>query len=410
MKDIGINAIEASRSLALLTQEQKNDALGRIGEDLLRNASQIIEANQLDLEAADQNGITGALRDRLVLNQARIEAMVQGLNELTLLKDPVGEVLEVLEPDNGLYIEKVSVPLGVIGIIYESRPNVTVDAFGLCFKSGNAVVLKGGKEAIHTNIELERIVRDSLTDLKINPNCVQVIKDTRREVTTQLMKLNEYIDVLIPRGSAGLIRAVVENSTIPVIETGAGNCHIYVDYDADVSMALDIIENAKCQRLGVCNTMESLVVHKDIAPTFLPLLVDKLPHVVYHGDLVACEIVDTMVLANDDDFRKEYLDLEMSVKVVDSLEEAIAHINFYNTKHSEAIITNNEKTAQRFTREVDASTVYVNASTRFTDGSQFGFGAEIGISTQKLHARGPMGLKQLTSYKYIVKGKGQTRV
>lgn len=410
MKDIGINAKEASRSLALLTQEQKNDALGRIGEDLLRNASQIIEANQLDLEAADQNGITGALRDRLVLNQARIEAMVQGLNELTLLKDPVGEVLEVLEPDNGLYIEKVSVPLGVIGIIYESRPNVTVDAFGLCFKSGNAVVLKGGKEAIHTNIELERIVRDSLTDLKINPNCVQVIKDTRREVTTQLMKLNEYIDVLIPRGSAGLIRAVVENSTIPVIETGAGNCHIYVDYDADVSMALDIIENAKCQRLGVCNTMESLVVHKDIAPTFLPLLVDKLPHVVYHGDLVACEIVDTMVLANDDDFRKEYLDLEMSVKVVDSLEEAIAHINFYNTKHSEAIITNNEKTAQRFTREVDASTVYVNASTRFTDGSQFGFGAEIGISTQKLHARGPMGLKQLTSYKYIVKGKGQTRV
>lgn len=410
MKDIGIKAKEASTELALLTQEQKNQALKRIGDDLLEQANKIIGANQLDLEAADQNGITGALRDRLILNQARIEAMVQGLNELTLLKDPVGEVLEVLEPENGLYIEKVSVPLGVIGIIYESRPNVTVDAFGLCFKSGNAVVLKGGKEAIHTNIELERIVRNSLTDLTINPNCVQVIKDTRREVTTQLMKLNEYIDVLIPRGSTSLIRAVVENSTIPVIETGAGNCHIYVDYDADVSMALDIIENAKCQRLGVCNTMESLVVHKDIAPTFLPLLVNKLPHVVYHGDLVACEIVDTMVLANDDDFRKEYLDLEMSVKVVDSLEEAIAHINFYNTKHSEAIITNNEKTAQRFTREVDASTVYVNASTRFTDGSQFGFGAEIGISTQKLHARGPMGLKQLTSYKYIVKGKGQTRV
>ncbi|WP_342621736.1 glutamate-5-semialdehyde dehydrogenase [Erysipelothrix sp. P66] len=410
MKEIGINAKEASRSLALLTQEQKNKALKHIGDDLLGQANVIIEANQLDLEAADQNGITGALRDRLILNQARIEAMVQGLNELTLLKDPVGEVLEVLEPENGLYIERVSVPLGVIGIIYESRPNVTVDAFGLCFKSGNAVVLKGGKEAIHTNIELERIVRNSLTDLNINPNCVQVIKDTRREVTTQLMKLNKYIDVLIPRGSAGLIRAVVENSTIPVIETGAGNCHIYVDHDADVSMALDIIENAKCQRLGVCNTMESLVVHKDIAPTFLPLLVNKLSHVVYHGDLVACEIVDTMVLADEDDFRKEYLDLEMSVKVVDSLEEAIAHINFYNTKHSEAIITNNEQTAQRFTQEVDASTVYVNASTRFTDGSQFGFGAEIGISTQKLHARGPMGLKQLTSYKYIVKGKGQTRV
>lgn len=410
MKEIGINAKEAARSLALLTQEQKNKALKHIGDDLLGQANVIIEANQLDLEAADQNGITGALRDRLILNQARIEAMVQGLNELTLLKDPIGEVLEVLEPENGLYIERVSVPLGVIGIIYESRPNVTVDAFGLCFKSGNAVVLKGGKEAIHTNIELERIVRNSLTDLNINPNCVQVIKDTRREVTTQLMKLNEYIDVLIPRGSAGLIRAVVENSTIPVIETGAGNCHIYVDHDADVSMALDIIENAKCQRLGVCNTMESLVVHKDIAPTFLPLLVNKLSHVVYHGDLVACEIVDTMVLANEDDFRKEYLDLEMSVKVVDSLEEAIAHINFYNTKHSEAIITNNEQTAQRFTQEVDASTVYVNASTRFTDGSQFGFGAEIGISTQKLHARGPMGLKQLTSYKYIVKGKGQTRV
>lgn len=410
MKTIGINAKTAARSLALLDTETKNKALQLIGENLLNDAERILQANQKDLEKADAHGITGALRDRLVLNLPRIEAMVSGLHDLITLEDPIGTVLEVITPENGLVIEKITVPLGVIGIIYESRPNVTVDAFGLCFKSGNAVVLKGGKEAIHSNIELERIIRMSLKHLNIDPNVIQVIQDTRRETTHALMKMHEYIDVLIPRGSAGLIRTVVEHSTIPVIETGAGNCHIYVDKDADFEMALEIIENAKCQRLGVCNTMESLVVHEAIAAEFLPLLCDRLPQVVYHGDESACTMVDVMVPATEADFGKEYLDLAMSVKVVESIDEAIQHINHYNTKHSEAIITMNSETANRFTHEIDASTVYVNASTRFTDGSQFGFGAEIGISTQKLHARGPMGLKQLTSYKYIVKGKGQTRV
>lgn len=410
MKTIGINAKTAARSLALLDTKTKNKALQLIGENLLNDAEHILQANQKDLEKADAQGITGALRDRLVLNLPRIEAMVSGLHDLITLEDPIGTVLEVITPDNGLIIEKITVPLGVIGIIYESRPNVTVDAFGLCFKSGNAVVLKGGKEAIHSNIELERIIRMSLKHLNIDPNVIQVIQDTRRETTHALMKMHEYIDVLIPRGSAGLIRTVVEHSTIPVIETGAGNCHIYVDKDADFEMALEIIENAKCQRLGVCNTMESLVVHEAIAAEFLPLLCDRLPQVVYHGDESACTMVDVMVPATEADFGKEYLDLAMSVKVVESIDEAIQHINHYNTKHSEAIITMNSETANRFTHEIDASTVYVNASTRFTDGSQFGFGAEIGISTQKLHARGPMGLKQLTSYKYIVKGKGQTRV
>lgn len=410
MKTIGINAKTASRSLALLDTKTKNKALQLIGENLLNDAEHILQANQKDLEKADAQGITGALRDRLVLNLPRIEAMVSGLHDLITLEDPIGTVLEVITPENGLIIEKITVPLGVIGIIYESRPNVTVDAFGLCFKSGNAVVLKGGKEAIHSNIELERIIRMSLKHLNIDPNVIQVIQDTRRETTHALMKMHEYIDVLIPRGSAGLIRTVVEHSTIPVIETGAGNCHIYVDKDADFEMALEIIENAKCQRLGVCNTMESLVVHEAIAAEFLPLLCDRLPQVVYHGDESACTMVDVMVPATEADFGKEYLDLAMSVKVVESIDEAIQHINHYNTKHSEAIITMNSETANRFTHEIDASTVYVNASTRFTDGSQFGFGAEIGISTQKLHARGPMGLKQLTSYKYIVKGKGQTRV
>ncbi|CAM2831077.1 glutamate-5-semialdehyde dehydrogenase [Erysipelothrix tonsillarum] len=410
MKTIGINAKTAARSLALLDTKTKNKALQLIGENLLNDAEHILQANQKDLEKADAQGITGALRDRLVLNLPRIEAMVSGLHDLITLEDPIGTVLEVITPENGLIIEKITVPLGVIGIIYESRPNVTVDAFGLCFKSGNAVVLKGGKEAIHSNIELERIIRMSLKHLNIDPNVIQVIQDTRRETTHALMKMHEYIDVLIPRGSAGLIRTVVEHSTIPVIETGAGNCHIYVDKDADFEMALEIIENAKCQRLGVCNTMESLVVHEAIAAEFLPLLCDRLPQVVYHGDESACTMVDVMVPATEADFGKEYLDLAMSVKVVESIDEAIQHINHYNTKHSEAIITMNSETANRFTHEIDASTVYVNASTRFTDGSQFGFGAEIGISTQKLHARGPMGLKQLTSYKYIVKGKGQTRV
>lgn len=410
MKTIGINAKTAARSLALLDTKTKNKALQLIGENLLNDAEHILQANQKDLEKADAQGITGALRDRLVLNLPRIEAMVSGLHDLITFEDPIGTVLEVITPENGLIIEKITVPLGVIGIIYESRPNVTVDAFGLCFKSGNAVVLKGGKEAIHSNIELERIIRMSLKHLNIDPNVIQVIQDTRRETTHALMKMHEYIDVLIPRGSAGLIRTVVEHSTIPVIETGAGNCHIYVDKDADFEMALEIIENAKCQRLGVCNTMESLVVHEAIAAEFLPLLCDRLPQVVYHGDESACTMVDVMVPATEADFGKEYLGLAMSVKVVESIDEAIQHINYYNTKHSEAIITMNSETANRFTHEIDASTVYVNASTRFTDGSQFGFGAEIGISTQKLHARGPMGLKQLTSYKYIVKGKGQTRV
>ena len=410
MKTIGMNAKEAAQTTSLLSNHEKNKALKAVAKAIIDQSEFIKSENQKDIEAAKDTKLSPAMIDRLILDDGRIQSMAQGLLDICSFDDPIGETLETFSPENGLLVKKVSVPLGVIGIIYESRPNVTIDAFGLCFKSGNTAILKGGKEAIHSNIALGDIVRDTLTALKIDPNALQVIKSTDRETTTEMMKMNDYIDVLIPRGSQGLIQAALKHSTIPVIETGAGNCHVYVDKDANLEMALQIIENAKCQRVGVCNAMESLVVHKDIAPKLLPLLYENLKGVDFYADKDAKALVLEFKSAREEDYSKEYLSLAMSVKTVSSIEEAIKHINEHNTKHSEAIITDSQEHADKFTREVDSSTVYVNASTRFTDGSEFGFGAEIGISTQKLHARGPMGLKQLTSYKYIVKGKGQTRV
>ena len=349
--------------------------------------------------------------DRLRLTMARIEAMAEGLLQIVDLEDPVGECLERFERPNGLLIEKKRVPMGVIGIIYESRPNVTADAFGLCFKSGNVVILKGGSDAICSNIAITEVIRAALKEAGITEDAIQLITDTDRKVTAAFMKMKEYVDVLIPRGGAGLIRAVVENSTIPVIETGTGNCHIYIDKDADPEVALPIIINAKTQRIGVCNACESLVIHEDVLESFLPVLKNALSekNVEMRADKKIREVIDGCVEATEEDYGREYLDYILSMKTVASVEEAIEHINKYNTKHSECIITKDPETAEKFLNGVDAACVYVNASTRFTDGFEFGFGAEIGISTQKLHARGPMGLKELTSYKYYVHGNGQTR-
>jgi glutamate-5-semialdehyde dehydrogenase len=337
--------------------------------------------------------------------------MSKGLLDIIGLADPVGEVISMKQRPNGLMIGEKRVPLGVVGIIYESRPNVTADAFGLCFKTGNAVILRGGSDAIHTNIAIVTIIRKALGEAGISEDAIQLIENTDREVATEMMRLNKYIDVLIPRGGAGLIRSVVENSTVPVIETGTGNCHVYVDEYADFDMALNIIDNAKTQRLGVCNACESLVVHSKIADQFIPSLYERLnaKQVVIRGDKRAKAICDKIELATEEDYGMEYLDKIISLKVVDSIEEAIEHINYYNTKHSESIITNDYNHAMKFHNEIDAAAVYVNASTRFTDGGEFGFGAEIGISTQKLHARGPMGLLALTTTKYIIFGNGQIR-
>lgn len=409
LEKIGKNAKKASLDLLVLETEQKNAILCDLANNLESSIEEIITENQKDLDSVKLVDYPKAFIDRLTLDNNRIVAMASGLREVADIEDPIGRVLETILRPNGLVIDKVSVPLGVIGIIYEARPNVTIDAFSLCFKSGNAVILKGGKEAINTNIVLEKIVQETLESHDLNPYSIQVIKSTDRETTHEMMKMNKFIDVLIPRGSAQLIRAIVENSTIPVIETGSGNCHIYVDEDGDLDMSVAIIENAKLQRLGVCNTMESLVVHEKIADQLIPRLVEKFSDVEFYGDKQAQDISPIVLPATDEDFYTEYLDKKMSVKIVGSVEEAVEHINEHNTKHSESIITNNDSHAKYFTQRIDSSTVYVNASTRFTDGSVFGFGAEIGISTQKLHARGPMGVQHLTSYKYIVHGNGQIR-
>ena len=409
LEQIGKNAKKASLDLLVLETEQKNAILCDLANNLESSIEEIITENQKDLDAVKLLDYPKAFIDRLTLDNNRIVAMAAGLREVADIEDPIGRVLETILRPNGLVIDKVSVPLGVIGIIYEARPNVTIDAFSLCFKSGNAVILKGGKEAINTNIVLEKIVQETLESHDLNPYSTQVIKSTDRETTHEMMKMNKFIDVLIPRGSAQLIRAIVENSTIPVIETGSGNCHIYVDEDGDLDMSVAIIENAKLQRLGVCNTMESLVVHEKIADQLIPRLVEKFSDVEFYGDKQAQDISPIVLPATDEDFYTEYLDKKMSVKIVGSVEEAVDHINEHNTKHSESIITNNDSHAKYFTQRIDSSTVYVNASTRFTDGSVFGFGAETGISTQKLHARGPMGVQHLTSYKYIVHGNGQIR-
>lgn len=411
LEEIGSKAKKAASTLNVLGQEQKNEGLRQAAKALLSSEEDILKANQVDIAAAKENGMKESLIDRLALNHNRIEGMAKGLLDIVMLNDPVGEFISMSNRPNGLTIGQKRVPMGVIGIIYESRPNVTADAFGLCFKTGNAVILRGGSDAIHSITAIVKAIRGALQDIGLPEDAIQLIEDTDREVAKELMRLNKYIDLLIPRGGAGLIKTVVENSTIPVIETGTGNCHVYVDEYADFDMALNIIDNAKTQRLGVCNACESLVVNSKIAESFLPLVYDRLTakKVVFKADERARAICSQMEPASEEDFGKEYLDLFISLKIVDSLEEAIEHINYYNTKHSESIITKDYSRAMKFLNEIDAAAVYVNASTRFTDGAEFGLGAEIGISTQKLHARGPMGLAALTTTKYIIFGDGQIR-
>lgn len=411
LTDLCKSACEAKYIVQNLSTDEKNRALLAVADALVDGKSKILSANEKDVANGHENGMHQGMIDRLTLDDKRIKAMAEGVREVAALPDPIGEVMDEFERPNGLKIRKVRVPLGVIGIIYESRPNVTADAFALTFKSGNAVILKGGSDAINSNIAITNIIRDALKSCGICETAVSLIEDTDRSVTKKFMTMNEYVDVLIPRGSAGLIRTVVENSTIPVIETGTGNCHIYVDKDADLDKAIPIIINAKTQRIGVCNAAESLIVHEDIRDTFLPLFSKAMKEnkVEVRADEGSRSLIEGAVSATEEDFGKEYLDYIISVKTVKSVDEAIEHINRYNTHHSESIITGNEESAQRFLDRVDAACVYVNASTRFTDGFEFGFGAEIGISTQKLHARGPMGLKELTSYKYQIRGEGQIR-
>lgn len=411
LEQIGSQAKRAATSLNLLMQEAKNNGLQSCAKALLEAETEILAANENDIKKAIDQEMKSSLIDRLRLTPERLQQMADGLLEICALKDPVGEVLSMTVRPNGLTIGQKVVPLGVVGIIYESRPNVTADAFGLCFKTGNAVILRGGSDAIQSNMAIVKAIRRGLKAVDCPENAIQLMEDTSRETAKEMMRMNQYIDVLIPRGGAGLIKTVVENSTIPVIETGTGNCHVYVDEFADFDMALDIIDNAKTQRLGVCNACESLVVHEKISEDFIPLLFKRLykKEIEIRADLRGCSICGGLVPATEEDYGAEYLDKIISLKVVDSIDEAIAHINHYNTKHSEAIITKDYSNAMKFLNEIDAAAVYVNASTRFTDGNEFGFGAEIGISTQKLHARGPMGLKALTTTKYIIFGNGQIR-
>ena len=408
---LGMNAKAAETEMRNLSTNKKNEVLLAVADKLVKDAQTLISANRLDVETGKRNHMPEGLIDRLLLTESRIEGMAEGLRQVSALDDPVGEVTGMKKRPNGLLIGQKRVPLGVIGIIYEARPNVTADAFALCFKTGNVVILKGGSDAIHSNEAIVNCIRETLNEQGVTEDAIQLISDTSRETAAEFMKMNQYVDVLIPRGGRGLIKAVVEQSTIPVIETGTGNCHIYVDETADLEMAADIIMNAKTQRVGVCNACESVLVHKDVKDVLLPVLAKRLQekHVEIRADEAAYVLIPGAVHATEEDWGKEYLDYILSIKVVSSVEEAIAHINKYNTKHSEAIITNNYEHAQKFLDEVDAAAVYVNASTRFTDGFEFGFGAEIGISTQKLHARGPMGLLALTTTKYIIYGNGQVR-
>ena len=394
-----------------LSTEKKNEALLTAAKKLVERQEEILAANREDIAAGRASGMSEALIDRLTLTGSRIEQIAEGLRQVAELPDPVGEVMDEFVRPNGMKIRKVRVPMGVIGVIYESRPNVTADAFALCFKAGSAVILKGGSDAIHSNIAITDALRDSLADCGINPDAVQLVATTDRAATKELMTMRQYIDLLIPRGGAGLIRAVVENSRIPVIETGTGNCHVYVDKDADLEMAMKILINAKTQRIGVCNAAESLVVHKDVMDKFLPMLSAKMQEykVLLRADESSRKLLPLSEAATEDDFGREYLDLILSVKTVGSVDEAIEHINRYHTGHSDCIVTENKEAAEKFLNEIDSACVYVNVSTRFTDGFEFGFGAEIGISTQKLQARGPMGLREITSYKYLVTGDGQGR-
>ncbi len=411
MIKLGENALAAKDFLATVTTEQKNKALLAIAAALRKNSETIILENKKDLENGKAAGLNDGLLDRLMLNEARINDIASAAENVASLPDPCGRLLDEIKRPNGLDIKKISVPIGVIGIIYEARPNVTVDAAGLCLKSSNAVILRGGKEAINSNMALASVMRTAIEDCGFDKNCIQLVTDTSRESANQMMTMNGYIDCLIPRGGKGLIRSVVRNSTVPVIETGSGNCHIYVDESADIEMAANIIFNAKTQRIGVCNACESLVIHSGIINKALPAIKARLDtkNVEMRGDERAMIAANGVLPASDEDFAEEYLDYIISVKTVDSLDEAIRHINKYSTKHSEAIITQNKANADEFLARIDSSSVYVNASTRFTDGGEFGLGAEIGISTQKLHARGPMGLRELTTTKYLIYGNGQVR-
>lgn len=411
IQTLGIRAKDASRLCAKLGTEAKNRGLLAVAGELRSQSAYLLEENEKDLKAAKEKGVKQSLIDRLRLTEQRISDMAEGLTQVAALEDPIGEVLSMKNRPNGLRVGKKRVPLGVVGIIYESRPNVTADAFGLCFKTGNAVILRGGSDAIHSNLAVTKVIKGGLEKENLPQDAILLVEDTSRATVGEMMKLHQYIDVLIPRGGAGLIANVVENSTVPVIETGTGNCHIFVDASADIGRAAEIIENAKTQRMGVCNACESLVIHAAAAEEALPLIAERLNahQVEIRGDERAREILPGIVPTTEEDWGTEYLDAVISVKIVDSLEEAIAHINRYNTGHSESILTKDYDNALKFQDEVDAAAVYVNASTRFTDGFEFGFGAEIGISTQKLHARGPMGLEALTSTKYIIFGNGQIR-
>ena len=408
---IGKNAKEASYDLGVLSTKEKDNALLLMAEELVRSKSEILDANKVDLENAKEKGISEALLDRLALSDERIEEMANGLREIVKLQDPVGEVISMWQRPNGIHIGQKRVPIGVIGIIYESRPNVTCDAAGLCLKTGNASILRGGSDAINSNKAIVKALKNGIERAGLPINSVQLVEDTSRDVATEMMRLNEFIDVLIPRGGAGLIQSVVKNATVPVIETGTGNCHIYVDETADFEMAKDIVINAKTSRPGVCNAAEKLIVNENIAKDFLPIVINALRerNVLVKGDEKVEDIINDIEKVNDDEWGLEYLDYIIAIKLVKNVDEAINHINKYGTGHSECIVTESYKNSQKFLQRVDAAAVYVNASTRFTDGGEFGFGAEIGISTQKLHARGPMGLKELTTIKYIIYGNGQIR-
>ena len=409
--ELGKKAKAAETVIASAGTLIKNNALAAISKALIENKERIIAENTKDIEAAKANGMSEAKQDRLKLDEKRIADMAKGVDDLIALGDPIGEVMDGFTRPNGLRITKVRVPLGVIGIIYESRPNVTVDAAALCLKTGNAVILKGGKEAINSNVCLGAIMREAIESAGLPADVIQVVENTSRETTTEIMRLNGYVDVLIPRGSANLIQAVVQNATVPVIETGAGNCHVYVDASADLNMAVEITDNAKTQRPSVCNAIESLLVHKDCAEKFLPMIAERFKshNVRIYGCDRTMAILSGIEKATETEYATEFNDFVIAVKVVDSIDEAIAHIRKYSTRHSECIVTSSLASAEKFQKEVDAAAVYVNASTRFTDGGEFGFGAEIGISTQKLHARGPMGLRELTTAKYLINGNGQIR-
>ena len=411
LESLGIRAKRASEYLSRLDPASKNLGLRAAADALKKNSDEIIEANKTDIENARAKGVKEALIDRLLLTKDRIDKMADGIIQVSELKDPVGEILENHIHPNGMKIDKVTVPMGVVGIIYESRPNVTADTFALCFKSGNACILRGGSDAINSNRAIVNYIRKALENEKLPDDAILLITDTSRETATQFMRMNEYVDLLFPRGGAGLIQSVVENATVPVIETGVGNCHIYVDEDADIDMAVNIIDNAKTQRFGVCNAAESLVIHRGIAKKVIPAIYERLSskNVEMLGAEDVREIEPDIMPCTEEDYAREYLGPYISVKIVDNIDHAIEHINNYSTKHSEAIVTENRENAEKFLDQIDSACVYWNASTRFTDGYEFGMGSEIGISTQKLHARGPMGLRALTSYKYQIRGTGQVR-